>query len=180
MTTIATFSKSEEAHLMRMRLEAGGIEAFLVDENVTQMEWALLTGGVRLQVADENVDAAQALLQAQDSTPSADRMKLLTWLLLAALIFGVFRTHRTVRTSRTAEERFFAIRVSAVTWLTWLCFPPRADLPAQSPARDADDPDLFHRGQFGETVAEWPRPAAAYAAGARRAGAYEARQLIER
>ncbi|MEO7318607.1 MAG: DUF2007 domain-containing protein [Chthoniobacteraceae bacterium] len=67
MTTIANFSKTEEAHLLRMRLESGGIAAFLVDENVTQMEWSFLTGGVRVQVADEDVAAAHELLAAQDA-----------------------------------------------------------------------------------------------------------------
>lgn len=67
MTTIATFSKSEDAHLLRLRLESGGIAAFLVDENVTQMEWSFLTGGVRVQVANEDVDAARELLAAQNA-----------------------------------------------------------------------------------------------------------------
>ena len=41
MTTIATFNKPEEAHLLRMRLEAGGIAAFLQDENLVQIDWLL-------------------------------------------------------------------------------------------------------------------------------------------
>ena len=71
MTTIATFNKPEDAHLLRMRIEAGGIAAFLVDENVTQMEWSFLTGGVRVQVANEDVAAARELLAAQDSESDA-------------------------------------------------------------------------------------------------------------
>ena len=67
MTTIATLNKPEEAHLLRLRLESGGIEAFLVDENVTQMEWALFTGGVRVQVADEDVDAVRAFLASENA-----------------------------------------------------------------------------------------------------------------
>ena len=67
MTTIATFNKPEDAHLLRLRLESGGIAAFLVDENVTQMEWSFLTGGVRVQVANEDVAAARELLAAQDA-----------------------------------------------------------------------------------------------------------------
>src|SRR5436189_5646117 len=38
MQTIATFSKVEEAHLLRMRLESVGIEAVLLDENMAQLE----------------------------------------------------------------------------------------------------------------------------------------------
>ena len=71
MTTIATFHKSEDAHLLRMRLEAGGIAAFLADETVTQMEWGFFTGGVRVQVADEDVPAVRALLAAQNAEGDA-------------------------------------------------------------------------------------------------------------
>ena len=44
-------------------------------------------------------------------------LKIETYLLLALLIFGIFKTHRSVRRSQSAEERFFAIRASAFTWL---------------------------------------------------------------
>ena len=71
MTTIAIINKPEDAHLLRMRLEAGGIAAFLLDENVTQMKWDLLTGGVRVQVGDEDVAAARELLAAQDAESNA-------------------------------------------------------------------------------------------------------------
>ena len=71
MMTIAIINKPEDAHLLRMRLEAGGIAAFLLDENVTQMKWDLLTGGVRVQVGDEDVAAARELLAAQDAESNA-------------------------------------------------------------------------------------------------------------
>jgi hypothetical protein len=38
MITVATFSKPEEAHLLRMRLEAGGVTAFVQDEYMVQMD----------------------------------------------------------------------------------------------------------------------------------------------
>lgn len=44
-------------------------------------------------------------------------MKFEIYLLLAVLLFGVWKTHRSVRRSQTAEERFFAIRASAFTWV---------------------------------------------------------------
>ena len=72
MTTIATFNKPEDAHLLRMRIEAGGIAAFLEGEGVTQMEWGLFTGGVRVQVADEDAPAAMELLAAQDADQKPD------------------------------------------------------------------------------------------------------------
>lgn len=71
MTTIATFNKPEDAHLLRMRLESGGISAFLVDENVAQMGRSFMTGGVRVQVADEDVGATRELLAAQDAESDA-------------------------------------------------------------------------------------------------------------
>lgn len=49
-------------------------------------------------------------------------MKIATYLLLAILLFGVFRTHRSVRRSVTAEERGMAIRVSAFAWLVGFLF----------------------------------------------------------
>ena len=49
-------------------------------------------------------------------------MKFATYLLLALLLFGVFRTHRSVRRSATAEERGMAIRVSAFAWLVGFLF----------------------------------------------------------
>ena len=67
MTTIANFNKPEDAHLLRMRIEAGGIAAYLQGENATQVQWSFLTGGVRVQVADEDVAAVQGLLAAQDA-----------------------------------------------------------------------------------------------------------------
>ena len=49
-------------------------------------------------------------------------MKIVTYLLLALLLFGVFRTHRSVRRSVTAVERGMAIRVSAFAWLMGFIF----------------------------------------------------------
>lgn len=66
MVTIATFAKVEEAHLLRMRLEAAGISAYLRDENMNQMwGYSLDLGGVRVEVAEENEEAARALVAAE-------------------------------------------------------------------------------------------------------------------
>ena len=63
MVTIATFTKPEEAHLLRMRLADAGVAAYLRDENTIQWEWASNAfGGVRVDVADEDTDAARAVL----------------------------------------------------------------------------------------------------------------------
>lgn len=71
MTTIATFWKTEEAHLLRLRLGAAGIPSFLQDENITQMHpWrAAAMGGVRVQVADSDLEAAQKILAEEAAPP---------------------------------------------------------------------------------------------------------------
>jgi hypothetical protein len=64
MMTIASFSKPEEAHLLRMRLEDAGIPAYLRDENTIQVDWfySNALGGVRVEIAEEDLDAAKAVL----------------------------------------------------------------------------------------------------------------------
>lgn len=64
MRTVATFSKPEEAHLFRTRLEAAGIAAYVQDEHMVQVDWLMSNaiGGVRVQVAEEDVDATRELL----------------------------------------------------------------------------------------------------------------------
>lgn len=44
-------------------------------------------------------------------------MKFGIYLLIVVLLYGVWKTHRTVQRSQSSEERFFAIRASAFTWL---------------------------------------------------------------
>jgi hypothetical protein len=64
MKTIASFWKTEEAHLLRLRLAAAGIPSFLQDENISQIHpWrAAAMGGVRVQVDDSALEAAQQIL----------------------------------------------------------------------------------------------------------------------
>ena len=72
MITVGTFSKPEEAHLLRARLEAGGVRAFVQDENIVQMNWLYSNaiGGVRVQISEEDIQEAQAILkQAQFDLP---------------------------------------------------------------------------------------------------------------
>lgn len=65
MITIARFSKPEEAHLFRHRLEVGGIPAYIQDENTVQMDWLYSNaiGGVRVQISEEDIEEARELLQ---------------------------------------------------------------------------------------------------------------------
>jgi len=64
MKTIATLMTPEEAHLLRIRLEAAGIAAWLENENTTQILGGFFSmlGGVRVVVADEDEAAAYELL----------------------------------------------------------------------------------------------------------------------
>jgi len=64
--TLARFEKPEEAQLARMRLEAGGVPAFIPDENTIQVQWmyANALGGVRLQIAEEDFERAKEILDA--------------------------------------------------------------------------------------------------------------------
>ena len=65
MITVASFSKPEEAHLLRMRLEAGGVAAYILDENMVQMDWLYSNaiGGVRVQIAEEDAEDAKEILK---------------------------------------------------------------------------------------------------------------------
>jgi len=65
MLTVATFSKPEEAHMLRLRLEAGGVPAYIQDENMVQTDWLYSNaiGGVRVQIDEEDADRAKEILQ---------------------------------------------------------------------------------------------------------------------
>ena len=74
MITLASFSKPEEAHLFRLRLEAAGIPAFVQDEHVIQMQWLYSNalGGVRVQIADDDLAAAREFLAEDSPQPCPD------------------------------------------------------------------------------------------------------------
>jgi len=60
MTTIATFTTPEDAHLFRMCLGSQGIKGFLLDEHFVQLFWyySNTIGGVRVDVEDADAEAA--------------------------------------------------------------------------------------------------------------------------
>ena len=66
MITVATFSKPEEAHLLRSQLESAGIPAFVKDEMTVQMYWLYsdAIGGVRVQIDENDLEAARAFFNA--------------------------------------------------------------------------------------------------------------------
>lgn len=63
--TIRTCRDLQEAQVVRAMLEAGGIQAFIPDENVATLYPAqvLDTHGVRVQVAAEDAELANELLE---------------------------------------------------------------------------------------------------------------------
>lgn len=65
MTTIATFTVPEDAHLFRAFLESRGIEGTILDENFVQLFWhySNAIGGVRVVVEPDDVEDAVALYQ---------------------------------------------------------------------------------------------------------------------
>jgi putative signal transducing protein len=65
--TVRTCRTLQEAQLVRSMLEAGGVEAFIPDENVAGLlvPDALDTDGVRVQVAAEDADVARELLERE-------------------------------------------------------------------------------------------------------------------
>jgi hypothetical protein len=65
MTTIATFTLPEDAHLFRTFLESRGIEGFVLDEHFVQLFWhySNAVGGVRVAVNEEDADDARNLHQ---------------------------------------------------------------------------------------------------------------------
>src|SRR6478735_3430746 len=65
MTTIATFTVPEDAHLFRTFLESRGIEGFVLDEHFVQLFWhySNAVGGVRVAVNEEDEEDARNLHQ---------------------------------------------------------------------------------------------------------------------
>jgi hypothetical protein len=65
--TIRTCRTLQEAEVLRSVLEAGGISAFIPDENFAglMVPDALHTDGVRLQVSSEDVDIAREILERE-------------------------------------------------------------------------------------------------------------------
>jgi hypothetical protein len=66
--TIAAFADPTEASLARNRLEAAGIQAFLMGEEAVAMAWVLTNavGGIKLQVLECDGERARACL-AEDT-----------------------------------------------------------------------------------------------------------------
>ncbi len=67
LITIATYDSVAEAGLVRSRLEAEGIPAFLADEESMGLNFiGFAIGGVKLQVLERDAEHARILLEPFD------------------------------------------------------------------------------------------------------------------
>jgi hypothetical protein len=68
MVVVASFGRPVDAHLAKTRLEAAGIQAFILDENAIAVNpfYSPALGGVKLAVAEEDVDRAREVLGQEE------------------------------------------------------------------------------------------------------------------
>lgn len=70
LVTIAEFNSAQEAHLLRARLGAEGIESYLINENMNTM-LGIGLGAVKLQVRLRDSFKAMDVLFEQDGPDNA-------------------------------------------------------------------------------------------------------------
>src|SRR5262249_37160688 len=70
LVTVATFGNAPEAHMVRSRLEAEGIHAFVMDD-LAATAWGFVNSmdGVQLQVPEKDVTRARDVLKTIHHTP---------------------------------------------------------------------------------------------------------------
>ncbi|MBW8782506.1 MAG: DUF2007 domain-containing protein [Verrucomicrobia bacterium] len=75
MKTIAAFSKAEDAHLLRARLEGNGIAAYVRDEYMVTLDWMYSNaiGGVKVEVSDEDYPAAVEFLTEEKAAFASEQ-----------------------------------------------------------------------------------------------------------
>ena len=66
MITVASFDNTEQAELLKDRLDQEGIPAFVADGAIVGLNWMYsnAVGGVKVQVNEENVARVRAMLKA--------------------------------------------------------------------------------------------------------------------
>ncbi|QCR24711.1 DUF2007 domain-containing protein [Pontibacter sp. SGAir0037] len=75
LVTIANLNEPTEAHILKGRLEAEGIQCFIGDEHIVAAQpfYSVAVGGVKLKVAEEDVEEARAILaDIQEGTNEYD------------------------------------------------------------------------------------------------------------
>jgi len=73
LITVATFGNAPEAHMVRSRLEAEGIHAFVMDD-LAATTWGFVTSmdGVQLQVPEKDAARARAVIASIHRTPAPE------------------------------------------------------------------------------------------------------------
>jgi hypothetical protein len=74
IVTVAKFLQPMEAHLFRSRLEADGIDAFVADENMANIQLYLspVLGGLRVQVHESDAETAREILRDLERAESEE------------------------------------------------------------------------------------------------------------
>ena len=74
LVTVATFGNAPEAHMMRSRLEAEGIHAFVMGD-MAATAWGFVNSmdGVQLQVPEEDAARAREVLKSVHHTPAPEK-----------------------------------------------------------------------------------------------------------
>lgn len=69
-TIIGTYPEATAAHLARVRLDAEGIESWLVDENTAAVNpyYSMAIGGVKLAVREGDAAAALSFMQGHETS----------------------------------------------------------------------------------------------------------------
>jgi hypothetical protein len=72
LVAVAACAQPIEAHLIRCRLEADGVDAFVVDEHIVSLQWLYspAVGGVKVQVHARDAERARAILDAEPARRS--------------------------------------------------------------------------------------------------------------
>jgi len=106
MKTVATFTKVEDAHVLRAQLEGSGIEAFVTDEHIVQQDWLLsnAVGGVKVNVADDDFLEARELYQTvfgediatarKENRRKHSFLRYIKWWVVASVAMAVFSVWR--------------------------------------------------------------------------------------
>jgi hypothetical protein len=66
LVTVSTHFDPTDAHIMRCRLEAEGIAAFVAHDHQVQLNWfqAIALGGAKVQVPAADAEAAKKIVEA--------------------------------------------------------------------------------------------------------------------
>ena len=65
LVTVAKFASGMEAHVAKLRLDANGIDAFIIGENFANMYPLPQLSFVEVQVSEDKAKEAQEILQSQ-------------------------------------------------------------------------------------------------------------------